>query len=172
MLQRRLQLMQNSYFTPVELWPSVRRELECFLGLMITLVASWELQWNGVACATDACEEGFGVCLRALGPDIASRYGRVRERERFRHPEHVRARDAALLDACSLLHRDSFETLGAVGAQGLKASAEFEEISASDLADDAWHVCGGWPFSFDESSRPELSLRGPSESFSLGQVAT
>eukprot|EP00959_Pyramimonas_sp_CCMP1952_P262575 5490420-Pyramimonas_sp.AAC.1 len=71
---------------------------------MITLVASWELDWNGIACATDACEEGFGVCLRALGASTTSRYGRVRERDRFRHPEHVRARDAALLDSCPLLH--------------------------------------------------------------------
>ena len=97
--------IQSSYYTTTELWASVRSELwgeptECFLGLMVTLVASWELQWNGIACATDACEEGFGVCLRALGSERAAQYGCVRERERFCHPGHVRARDAALLGGC------------------------------------------------------------------------
>ena len=125
--------MQKHYYDGVELWPSVRRDLKCFLGLLVTLVASWELKWNGAARAADAREEGFGLCLRALGAERTSRYGRVRERDRCRHPGHVRAREAALRDVPLEADLRGLEQLGAVGAQGLESTPDFEEIRAGGL---------------------------------------
>ena len=52
--------VRSNYCVPSELWSSAR-ELTCFLGPMITLVASWARPWSGVVCAAVAGEEGFGI---------------------------------------------------------------------------------------------------------------
>ena len=50
---------------------------------MIFLVAPWNLTWNQVAVATDACESGFGICTARLSHEEVSSIGRLPERERY-----------------------------------------------------------------------------------------
>ena len=45
--------------------PRAAAELCALAGLMVFLVGSWELPWNGHVLATDACETGWEICRAA-----------------------------------------------------------------------------------------------------------
>ena len=59
-------------------------------------VAPWKLAQSPVVGASDASEWGRGVCLAAVGADVAGSVGAFIERWRFRPEGFVNPRDQAL----------------------------------------------------------------------------
>ena len=66
------------------LWPSARRELEAFKGLMILVAGEWSSQWNREVFTVDASLTGY--CIeKSIWPHIdVSSVGRTRERWRYK----------------------------------------------------------------------------------------
>jgi hypothetical protein len=54
----------------VKLWPSVRRELLCVIGLVPVLSTSWCLPFDSEVLASDASLTGFGVVAASVSPDL------------------------------------------------------------------------------------------------------
>lgn len=82
--------VQRSYTKRQTLWPSVRRELRQFRGLMVLGFADIFSGWDGQPLCTDACLSGYAVMEGQLSAEEAARVGRVDERWRFRREEGVR----------------------------------------------------------------------------------
>ena len=68
----------------VPLWPTARQELVSFLGLMPLLRSDWTLPWHDTPVASDASEQGYGICLGSWPKGEVAKIGRVSERARFR----------------------------------------------------------------------------------------
>ncbi|CAK0804096.1 unnamed protein product, partial [Prorocentrum cordatum] len=79
------------------LWPAVRAELWRARCLLPLLVADLTAPWASRLVASDASEEGLGVCRRQAPVDLVARCGRQCERWRYRVAGGARARDRALL---------------------------------------------------------------------------
>ena len=78
------------------MWDSVRAELDCFVGGMIYLEASWNLRWNNVVYASDASLTGFVICTSRWSAQDVRAIGRRSERSRFRAAQVVSARASPL----------------------------------------------------------------------------
>ena len=57
-------LIRANYDTSAKLWPSARAEVQAFVGLLPAIVSSWTRSWCSCIVATDASENGYGVCLK------------------------------------------------------------------------------------------------------------
>ena len=68
----------------IPLWPTAREELEAFLGLMPLLRSDWTLQWCQTPVASDASEDGYGICIGTWPTGETAKAGRNPERARFR----------------------------------------------------------------------------------------
>jgi len=53
---------------PTKLWASVRRELDCVMGLVPVLGSSWNLPFDERVLASDASTTGFGVVTARVDP--------------------------------------------------------------------------------------------------------
>ncbi|CAK0892102.1 unnamed protein product, partial [Prorocentrum cordatum] len=60
-------------------WPTVRQELQAFIGLLPLVRAPRDLPWCGPVVATDASLEGWGHCRCALTADAVASVARVPE---------------------------------------------------------------------------------------------
>ena len=147
--------IRKHYFAPVVLWPSVRKELEVFRGLMIFLQNDWWKPWNPLVSSSDSSLEGYGVST-AFWPLVDVRTcGRRLERSRFRRPASTAARAHALTSAGFIrdelsqqwrLKEVTDEEL--IEQSGWEISKDFEEIPGHLLHKDLWEpkLWGRWNF--------------------------
>ncbi|CAK0830780.1 unnamed protein product, partial [Prorocentrum cordatum] len=84
----------RKYFSRVmKLPPSVRRELQWAAALLPLAWSDLRAPRGSMVHASDASEEGGGVCQKEVDVDIIRAAGRDEERWRFRHPGVSRPRD-------------------------------------------------------------------------------
>ncbi|CAK0879867.1 unnamed protein product, partial [Prorocentrum cordatum] len=76
-------------------WPTVRHELQAFIGLLPLVRAPWDLPWCETVVATDASLEGWGRCRCLLTAKPVASIARVPEVSRFRRIHCLGARAAA-----------------------------------------------------------------------------
>jgi hypothetical protein len=76
-------------------WPTVRLELQAFIGLLPLVRAPWDVRWCETIVATDASLEGWGHCRCALTAKAVATIARTSEVSRFRRVHNVGAREAA-----------------------------------------------------------------------------
>ena len=67
-------------------------ELQEFMDLMMFLVSSWEISWNGHDLTTDADETEWGICRAIYQQVSVISVDRVRERDRYLSSAHVSTR--------------------------------------------------------------------------------
>ena len=143
--------------TFVRLWPTVREELEAFLGLMPLLEADWTRSWDPVVSAYDSSSYAYGVTTAVWDPAVVASTGRVPERGRFRLVGQLAARRAALQSAgeawaAMTLEDDAVEFESEVerdrrgSSAGCQTVAGFPEVPASQLFASSWKtvICARW----------------------------
>ena len=54
--------VEAHYWEPMPLWPTARDEVRAFLGVLCLFVSDWTLQWCPYPMASDASEDGYGIC--------------------------------------------------------------------------------------------------------------
>ena len=145
--------IKKNYSQTCALWKSVAAELRAFAGIMPALRADWSRPWNGEVVASDASEEGFGVCSRAWPASLAAQVGRTAERDRFKRAGGHNARESALTSAGFV--RDDVTGRWLSGdladedyleASGWKLDEKFPEVPATELTDHEWFTVrqGQW----------------------------
>ena len=87
-------------------WPTVRNELQAFLGLLPLLESRWDLPWSEVVTATDASLDGWGCCQYNMDSDEVADMGRVPELARFRRTDAPGAPESAAAAIDALLEHD------------------------------------------------------------------
>lgn len=130
----------KDYEASAALGPSVRKELESFVGLLPLLVVDWWLPWSSRGGSSDASEAAFGVCM-AEGPvDKVRAVGRVQERSRFHRGAH-RARESSL-GAAGLLELDATgeecRPAGEDRPREWSRDRSFPEVPAAGLRPELW----------------------------------
>ena len=73
-----------SYFEASVLWPSARRELEAFKGLMILVAGEWSWQWSREEFMVDTSLTGYCIEKSIWSHVDVSSVGRIRERGRYK----------------------------------------------------------------------------------------
>ena len=168
--------IRRQYFIPERLWPSVRRELEVFRGLMIYLQTDWWKPWNNLVSSSDSSLEGYGVSVSYWDPEVVASCGRRLERARFRRPATTAARDHALTSAgfvkdevTDLWKKKLMSDEDLLKESGWEANPDFEEIPSHLLAKSKWEpkLWGKWSF-----EGQILELEGRALVKSLRRVAT
>ena len=143
--------IRKHYFAPCLLWPSVRKELEVFRGL-IFLQSDWWKPWNQFVSSSDSSLKGYRVST-AFWPLTGVRTcGRRLGRSRFRRPASTAARAHALTsagfirDELSQQWRLIDEEL--IEQTGWELSKDFEEIPGRLLHRNLWEpkLWGRWNF--------------------------
>ena len=132
------------------LWWSVRRELECFLGVMFLLESSWTTPWNPLVLASDASLSGWAVAGSYWSRQDVATIGRVQERSRFRYTDMAAPREHAL--GSLGFSQDNDGKWHATGASGVwEQDSEFPEVPGHLLAGERWEtlVAQEW-FFYDE----------------------
>eukprot|EP00959_Pyramimonas_sp_CCMP1952_P370600 7761902-Pyramimonas_sp.AAC.1 len=76
-------------------WPTVRQELQAFIGHLPLVRAPWDLPWCRAVVATDASLEGWGRCRCVLTAKAVASIARVPEVSRFRRIHSLGARATA-----------------------------------------------------------------------------
>ena len=165
--------IQKHYEQSAALWPSVKVEIRVFAGLMSFLVCDWTRPWSEVVYASDASEEGFGVCSARWNALEAKNAGDVKERSRFRRSGGHNARESALSSAgfvkdgvTGQWRAGEMRSEEYLNAAGWEIDDSFPEISGALLSKSAWDIAqaGEW-------SRPEhivhLEARALVKSFEI-----
>jgi hypothetical protein len=108
------------------------------------LRSSWALPWCPTVCASDASEDGFGICFGTWPVADVSLVGRIRGRGRFRKCLGPGAREAFRSANCIQLDEDG-HWRGVDNAADidddnilLVQNDGFPEINASFLQQDLW----------------------------------
>ena len=76
--------VQKGYFKPALVWQSVRYEFAAFAGLMVLVVAPWDMKWSTSVYATDASLTGYGVAKSEWVAEDVAATGRVSEMRRWK----------------------------------------------------------------------------------------
>ncbi len=82
----------------VPLWPSVRKELEMFDGILPLIRRDLTAEWSERVYAVDASEWGMGCTYSSIPYASVKQLGGFCERWRFKDPETSRARAHVFLD--------------------------------------------------------------------------
>ena len=82
------------YNSPAPLWDTAAAEIRAYAQILPLLCSEWAAQWSPEVFASDASEEGYGVCHATWNRDLVAAVGRVKERSRFRRAAGRSARDA------------------------------------------------------------------------------
>ena len=132
------------------LWASAREELVSFLGLMPLLRASWTLPWCPTPVASDASEQGYGICIGDWPQGETTRVGRVPERARFRKLGGTGAREHYFEQAGLAINDEGEWTAVEDGAKNRviawDVDKDFPEVPAPLLAGERWRpvVARAW----------------------------
>ena len=85
--------IRANYWEGAPLWPSARAEMQAVKGLLLLVVADWWLPWTDIVGASDASEDGYGLCVARWPMNEVRAAGRTVERSRFRKGPGRSARD-------------------------------------------------------------------------------
>ena len=126
---------------PVPLWPSARKEMETFLGLMFVLTSSWRAPWSELVLASDASEFAYGVVGTIWEQERVADHGRLSERRRFNKVSASRARSHFesqhgydLISSCFVQPALSPDV------DGWELAKDFEEIGVDECLSSEWSV--------------------------------
>jgi hypothetical protein len=145
--------IQKEYFKPAVLWTSVREEFLAFVGLMVLVVAPWDMEWSPAVYATDASLTGYGVARAEWLTSEVAEVGRVSERRRWKLGAE-KARSHALTAAGFMLGEDGNVLKGEdgcplevpqdvredLGALRWTAEADFPEVPGPLLEGRRWET--------------------------------
>ena len=91
------------------LWPTARKELETFRGMMMMMSSAWTGGWSPLVLSTDASEFAYGVAGSFWPEPLVAQVGRVLERRCFRRMVSTQARSHFDIQHCLLAFDDRGE---------------------------------------------------------------
>ncbi|CAK0861934.1 unnamed protein product [Prorocentrum cordatum] len=121
----------SSYHTFSVLWPTVREELECFLGLMVMLEARWDRDWMPFVYSSDASLYGYGVAEAEFDSAQVALVGRISELSRWRLGAGL-ARQHAFESAGFLLNSETGEVVRDAEGAPRRLDSELLDILNSE----------------------------------------
>ena len=125
----------------VPLWPSVRKELDMFDGILPLIRRDLTAEWSQRVYAVDASEWGMGCTYSNIPQESVRHLGGFCERWRFKDPEISRARAHIFLDPEGDCESFSEEVeLDPTDPRG-GAITDFEAVPF-EAVDRQWHVNG------------------------------
>ncbi|CAK0812006.1 unnamed protein product [Prorocentrum cordatum] len=130
----------QSYHAFSELWPTVREELNCYLGIMVMLESSWTRPWMPVVYPSDASLHGYGVAEACSGTETVAEIGRVSELARWRLGAGL-ARQHAFECAGFLLDSETGEVVRDEAGAPKRLDAELQRV----LASERWELDPSFP---------------------------
>ncbi|CAK0900961.1 unnamed protein product [Prorocentrum cordatum] len=130
----------QSYHAFSELWPTVREELNCYLGIMVMLESSWIRPWMPVVYSSDASLHGYGVAEACFGTETVAEIGRVSELARWRLGAEL-ARQHAFECAGFLLDSENGEVVRDEAGAPKRLGAELQRV----LASERWELDPSFP---------------------------
>ncbi|CAK0824653.1 unnamed protein product, partial [Prorocentrum cordatum] len=130
----------QSYHAFSVLWPTVRDELNCYLGIMVMLESSWTRQWAPVVYSSDASLCGYGVAEACFGAEAVAEVGRVSELARWRLGAGL-ARQHAFECAGFLLDSETGEVVRDEAGAPKRLDAELQRV----LASERWELDPSFP---------------------------
>ncbi|CAK0791289.1 unnamed protein product [Prorocentrum cordatum] len=135
----------QSYHTFSVLWPTVRDELNCYLGIVVMLESSWTRPWTPVVYSSDASLHGYGVAEACFGTETVAEIGRVSELARWRLGAGL-ARQHAFECAGFLLDRETGEVVRDEAGAPKRLDAELQRVLASERweLDPSFHEVASW----------------------------
>ncbi|CAK0906248.1 unnamed protein product, partial [Prorocentrum cordatum] len=123
--------LTSSYHTFSVLWPTVREELECFLGLMVMLEARWDRDWMPFVYSSDASLYGYGVAEAEFDSAQVALVGRISELSRWRLGAGL-ARQHAFESAGFLLNSETGEVVRDAEGAPRRLDSELLDILNSE----------------------------------------
>ena len=143
--------IQAAYEKSLPLWPTVRRELLAFKGILFLLNQDWWRPWNCLVTSSDSSLTGYGICHAWWPRSQVQETGRNSERSRFRRVGPHSAREAALQAAGFVKKGAAWEPAGdriveQLGEAGWCLDPSFPEVPAAGLRRELWtpKVWGKW----------------------------
>ncbi|CAK0793120.1 unnamed protein product, partial [Prorocentrum cordatum] len=157
-------LVASSYHAFSVLWPIVREELECYLGLMVMLESRWNRDWMPFVCSSDASLYGHGVAEAQFDSAQVALVGRVSELSRWRLGAGLARQHAfetgsllnsrmgeVVRDAEGVPRRLDSELLDILNSERWKCDPGFPELPHELLRDSHWKtvMADRWVFADD-----------------------
>ena len=135
--------IESRYSTRQRLWPSVKKELEIFRGLMALGTADLFAPWDSGGFCTDACLSGYAVMRGDLSALEASGIGRCDERWRFRRGDGAKVAPRSRALDTSAVFSDPItvkpEITGEILGE-LEEVPDFPEVGKKFLEPDRWRL--------------------------------
>eukprot|EP00971_Amphidinium_carterae_P352254 6492510-Amphidinium_carterae.1 len=135
------------------LWPSVRNEIECFVGLLPLCFASCRDLWSNEVLCYDSCPEGRGCCHARVQPELVKEVSLVRERQRFKRVFGGESARRHALRELSAFDPASIKTPSPAideSLEDVRVCADFAEVKAAVMAR-SWHVLRSRPWAYREA---------------------
>ena len=134
--------IRANYHTPAPLWKTAAAELRAYANILPVLTAEWTAQWSPTVFATDASEEGCGVCSSRWDRGTVARVGRLKERSRFRRGAGHSARDSFFQAAGFKLGDDGQWT---AAKEGLEDEEPADEPVGRSSKEGQWFTDDSFP---------------------------
>eukprot|EP00971_Amphidinium_carterae_P350194 6491429-Amphidinium_carterae.2 len=135
------------------LWPSVRKEIECFVGLLPLCYATCHAPWSCEVVCYDSCPEGRGCCFAGVEEPLIKQVSLLRERQRFKRTLGGEAARRHALRELSVFDPASVRTPAPQIDESLEnvhICDDFTEVTASVMAR-PWCVMRSRPWSYREA---------------------